>query len=120
MRDVLNRLGFPPVGDHRRFVSAIVADTIGSGLFMPMTIIYFLRVTDLTVVQVGSALSLSALVTLPSAFVIGSLVDRFGARRMMLIGNLVQAAGMAAYLWTESFLAVALWTVLLNIGRQAF
>jgi MFS family permease len=39
---------------------------------------------------------------------------------MMLVGNLVQAVGMLAYLWTESFWAVALWTVLLNIGRQAF
>ncbi len=120
MPSVLNRLGFPPVGEHRRFVSAIVADTIGSGLFMPMSIIYFLRVTDLTVVQVGSALSLSALMTLPSAFVIGTLVDRFGARQMMLVGNVLQAVGMLAYLWAESFLAVALWTVLLNVGRQAF
>ena len=35
---VLNRLGFPQVGEHRRFVSAIVADTVGSGLFMPITL----------------------------------------------------------------------------------
>ena len=117
---MLQRLGFPPVGEHRRFVSAIVADTVGSGLFMPMTIIYFLRVTDLTVVQVGAALSLSALLTLPSAFVVGSLVDRFGARRLMLVGNLLQAVGMTAYLWVDSFWTLALWTVLLNVGRQAF
>ena len=39
---------------------------------------------------------------------------------MMLLGNLVQAVGMAAYLWADSLLAVALWTTLLNIGRQSF
>jgi MFS family permease len=99
---------------------AIVADTVGSGLFMPITLLYFLAMTDLSLVQVGSALSLSALLTMPGAFVIGSLVDRFGPRRMMLIGNLVQAAGMVAYLWADSLLAVALWTTLLNLGRQAF
>ncbi len=108
------------MGEHRRFVAAIVADTVGSGLFMPITLLYFLAMTDLSLVQVGSALSLSALLTMPGAFVIGSLVDRFGPRRMMLAGNLVQAAGMVAYLWADSLLAVALWTALLNLGRQSF
>lgn len=117
---MLQRLGFPRVGEHRRFVSAIVADTIGSGLFLPLTILYFLKVTDLSLVQIGAALSLSALVTMPAAFVIGSLVDRFGGRRMMLVGNVVQGIGMLAYLWVEAFWAVALCTVLLNLGRQAF
>jgi MFS family permease len=117
---VLTRLGFPRVGEHRRFVAAIVADTVGSGLFMPITLLYFLAMTDLSLVQVGSALSLSAVLTMPGAFVIGSLVDRFGPRRMMLVGNLVQAAGMVAYLWADSLLAVALWTALLNVGRQSF
>lgn len=117
---MLNRLGFPRVGEHRRFVAAIVADTVGSGLFMPITLLYFLAMTDLSLVQAGSALSLSAVLTMPAAFVIGTLVDRFGPRRMMLAGNLVQAVGMMAYLWADSLLAVALWTALLNLGRQAF
>lgn len=117
---MLTRLGFPSVGEHRRFVTAIVADTVGSGLFMPITLLYFLAMTDLSLVQIGSALSLSALLTMPGAFLIGSLVDRFGPRRMMLIGNLVQAVGMLAYLWADSLLTVALWTTLLNLGRQSF
>ncbi|MDT0213550.1 MFS transporter [Rothia sp. ARF10] len=117
---MLQRLGFPRVGEHRRFVSAIVADTVGSGLFLPLTILYFLEVTDLTLVQIGSALSLSALLTMPAAFVIGTLVDRLGGRRMMLLGNVVQAVGMLGYLWVEEFWPVALCTVLLNLGRQAF
>lgn len=108
------------MGEHRRFVAAIVADTVGSGLFMPLTLLYFVAMTDLSLVQIGSAVSLSALLTMPGAFVIGSLVDRFGPRRMMLAGNLVQAVGMMAYLWADSLLAVALWTALLNVGRQSF
>lgn len=108
------------MGEHRRFVAAIVADTVGSGLFMPLTLLYFLAMTDLSLVQIGSAMSVSAVLTMPGAFVIGSLVDRFGPRKMMLAGNLVQAAGMLAYLWADSLLAVALWTALLNVGRQSF
>lgn len=117
---MLTRLGFPQVGEHGRFVTAIVADTVGSGLFMPMTLLYFVAMTDLGLVEIGAAVSLSALLTLPAAFVIGSLVDAFGPRRMMLLGNLVQAVGMLAYLWSDSFFAIALWTTFLNLGRQAF
>ncbi|MGN0065759.1 MAG: MFS transporter [Nocardioides sp.] len=113
-------LGFPRIGEHRRFVAAIVTDTVGSGLFMPLTLLYFLATTDLSLVQIGSAVSLSALCAIPASFVIGSLVDRFGGKNLLLVGNLVQAVGMLAYLWVQEFWAVAAATVLLNVGRQAF
>lgn len=113
-------LGFPRIGEHRRFVAAIVTDTVGSGLFMPLTLLYFLATTDLSLVQIGSAVSLSALCAIPASFVVGSLVDRFGGRRLLLAGNLLQAVGMLSYLWVQEFWAVAAATILLNVGRQAF
>jgi len=117
---VLARLGFPQVGEHRRFVAAIVVDTLGSGLFMPITLLYFLAVSPLSLVQIGGALSVSAFVTFPSAALVGSAVDRLGPRRMMLAGNLLQAGGMVAYLFVDSFWSLALWTAVLNVGRQCF
>ncbi len=117
---MLSRLGFPAVGEHRRFVAAIVADTIGSGLFMPITILYFLAVSPLSLVEIGGALSVSAAVTFPAAALVGSAVDRFGPRRMMLAGNLLQAGGMVAYLFVDTFWSLALWTAVLNVGRQCF
>ena len=41
-RPVPHRLGFPSVGRHRRFVTAIGIDAIGSGVFMRITTLYFL------------------------------------------------------------------------------
>ena len=117
---MLERLGFPRVGEHKRFVGAIVVDTLGSGLFMPITILYFLAVSPLSLVEIGGALSVSALLTLPAALLVGTLVDRYGPRRLMLAGNLVQAAGMVAYLYVDTFWALALWTAVLNVGRQCF
>lgn len=117
---MLRRLGFPQVGAHRRFVTAIVSDTVGSGLFLPITLLYFVATTDLTLVEIGAAVSLSALCTIPAGFVVGSWVDRFGAKRVMLAGNVVQAVGMVAYLWADTFVEVAGWSILLNVGRQAF
>ena len=50
MDPVLKRLGFPSVGSHRRFVTAIAVDAVGSGVFMPISMLYFLVATPLSLV----------------------------------------------------------------------
>ncbi|MCB0908903.1 MAG: MFS transporter, partial [Nocardioidaceae bacterium] len=108
---MLHRLGFPSIGRHRRFVTAIAVDAVGSGVFMPLAMLYFLAVTPLSLVQVGAAISLASAAALPAGPVVGSLVDRFGAKRLLLVGNALQAVGYAAYLFTQSFAGVLVWTV---------
>jgi MFS family permease len=117
---VLHRLGFPSVGRHRRFVTAIAIDAVGSGVFMPISMLYFLVATDLSLVQVGAAISLASLIALPAGPLIGSVVDRIGAKQVLLAGNLLQGAGFVAYLVSDSFVAVTVWTVVVTIGRTAF
>lgn len=117
---MLHRLGFPSIGRHRRFVTAIAVDAVGSGVFMPLAMLYFLAVTPLTLVQVGAAISIASAVALPAGPVIGSLVDRYGAKRLLLAGNALQAVGYAAYLFTQSFTGVLLWTIVVTVGRTAF
>ena len=40
--------GSRPSGEHRRFVTAIAIDAVGSGVFMPVSMLYFLVATPLT------------------------------------------------------------------------
>lgn len=117
---MLHRLGFPSLGNHRRFVTAIGVDAVGSGVFMPVSLLYFLAVTPLSLVQVGAALALAWAVSLPAGPVIGTVVDRIGAKRVLLSGNALQALGFVAYLRVESFAAVTAWTVVIVVGRTAF
>lgn len=117
---MLTRLGFPSLGSHRRFVTAIAVDATGSGVFMPVSMLYFLAVTPLTLVQVGAAISLASFVSLPAGPVLGALVDRLGAKRVLLAGNALQAVGFVAYLVSDTFASVLLWTVVVTLGRTAF
>ena len=117
---MLHRLGFPAVGPHRRFVTAIGIDAVGGGVFMPVSMLYFLAVTPLTLFEVGLAISLASLIGLPAGPWIGSLVDRVGAKRILLAGNALQAVGFTAYLVVESFPAVLAWTIVVTVGRTAF
>ncbi|MGI8646347.1 MAG: MFS transporter [Nocardioides sp.] len=117
---MLQRLGFPSIGPHRRFVTAIAVDALGSGVFMPLSMLYFLAVTPLSLLQVGLAISLASAASLPAGPALGALVDRLGAKKVLLAGNALQAIGFFAYLVTESFVAVLLWTVVVTLGRTAF
>ena len=47
---IRERLGWPDVGGHRRFVTAIAIDAVGSGVFMPVSVLYFLATPDLDLV----------------------------------------------------------------------
>lgn len=115
-----DRLGFPSVGRHRRFVAAIAIDAVGSGVFMPVSMLFFLVTTDLTLVQVGAAISIASALALPAGPLLGGMVDRYGAKRVLLAGNALQMVGFLAYLGTDSFVGVTLWTVVVAIGRTAF
>ncbi|MEO5852262.1 MAG: MFS transporter [Nocardioides sp.] len=120
LSSVADRLGFPAIGTHRRFVTAIGVDALGGGVFMPLTMLYFLAVTPLTLLQVGAAISIASAVSLPVGPLVGAVVDRLGAKSVLLAGNVLQAAGFLAYLVTDSFAAVLLWTIVVTVGRTAF
>jgi MFS family permease len=108
------------VGRHRRFVTAIGIDAVGSGVWMPVSMIFFLATTDLSLVQVGLALSLSSLLSLPAAVLVGQQVDRFGSKTILQAGNLLQGASFVLYPFADHVWSVALVVSASVIGRTAF
>jgi len=117
---VLQRLGFPAVGRHRRFVVALAVDAIGSGVFLPISVLYFLATTSLSLVQIGLALSVASALRLPFAPALGGLVDRIGAKQVLLAANLIQAVGYVGFVFAESFLMVLIVSAVSQVGQTAF
>lgn len=117
---MLQRLGFPDISRHRRFVTAIGVDAVGSGVYLPIAILYFVRTTSVGLAEVGLATSLSALAALPVVLLVGGLVDRVGAKRILLASNVIQAAGYVAYLVVDDFAGVFLAIALTAVGQSAF
>ncbi len=117
---MLTRLGFPSIGKNGRFVTAIGIDALGSGVWMPLSVLYFLMVTPVSLVRIGIALSIAAAIALPFALVVGTLVDRFGAKQVLQGGNMLQCFGFAAYPWAHSLSTIALVVAVASLGRTAF
>ena len=117
---MLQRLGFPSVGEHRRFVTAIAVDAVGSGVFLPVSMLYFLVATPLSLVQIGAAISIASAASIPAGPVVGGIVDRMGAQRVLQVANVTQGLGFVAYLFVESFTGVLVATILVSVGRTSF
>jgi MFS family permease len=118
--EVLQRLGFPDVGPHRRFVSALAIDALGSGVWMPLSMLYFLHQTSLSLVQLGLAMTIANTLVIPVVPVIGSMVDRVGPRVVMQIGNGGAAAAFVLYPFAHSLAVVTVLVFAATATRQAF
>ncbi|MFJ8828001.1 MFS transporter [Streptomyces sp. NPDC102467] len=115
-----DRVTDPLLAPHRRFVAAIVIDSIGTGVFVPLSMLYFLATTSLTLVQVGAALTTGGLLALPAGPLVGGLVDRYGAKPVLQAANLAQALGFAGYLIAGQAWQIALCAWLNSAGRAVF
>ncbi len=76
---------------------ALAVDMLGSGLLLPVSLLYFTEVTGLRLGTVGPLLSLAALASLPVPVIVGHVADRTRPLSRVLAAQLLQGAAYAAY-----------------------
>lgn len=99
---------------------ALGVDNFGTGLFAPLTVVYAHSVIGLDIGTAGALLTIGALVGLAVPPLAGRLVDRYGARIVVIAAQLVQAAGAATFLVAGDAFGVAIAAALLAGGLQLF
>lgn len=99
---------------------ALGVDNVGSGFFLPLTLIYVTRVVGLPLGTGGTIVAAGTLAGLLVPPLAGPLVDRAGPRPVVIASQLVQAAGAGTFLVAGDVLTVALATVALAAGQQLF
>lgn len=101
-------------------MSALAIDALGGGIWMPLSLLYFLRQTDLTLVELGLVITVANLAVTPLVPVIGRLVDRLGPKAVMQVGNLLQGAMFVLYPFAGSVVTVGLVVGVTCLGRTMF
>lgn len=82
---------------HRRFVAIALIDATGTGMFLPVTVLFFTRIAGLSPLEVATGLSAGGMVGLAAAPVGGFLLDRVDARWVLQPTLAVRAFCYAAY-----------------------
>jgi len=114
------RLGLPYIGGSVGYITAVLIDALGSGLFLPLSLLYFQAVAGLPLSSVGLTLTAATLLTLPTTPATGILVDTFGAKRVLVASQLLQGAGFCGYLFVRTIPTLAITTVLITVGTRMF
>jgi MFS family permease len=99
---------------------ALGVDNFGSGLFLPLSIVYATRVIGVPLSVAGIVVSASSLVGLLIPPLAGRFVDRVGPRAVVITSQLMQAGGTAAYFLADGVPAMAMGAVLLGSGQRTF
>ena len=119
-RGITERWGLPPVRSQWALVTAMVVDTLGTGLYLPFTLLYFLATTTLPITRIGLAMAIATGASLPLGPIWGACADRWSPRAVIVISNLLRVAGFAGYLAVKSFPALVVAAFVVQVGSRAF
>ena len=112
----------PDPGPARALTYATLVNSIGRGLFVTVSVIYFNKSVGLTAVQVGLGMTLAACFGLFAGVPIGSLADRRGPRTIAVAFGTAAAVVELGYLLVHSFVGFVIVAGLVSVlgtGSQA-
>lgn len=95
-------------------------DNAGSGLFLPLSVLYVNQVIGLPLALAGSAMTIGSIAGLAVPALAGRIVDRVGPKTVLISAQLVQAVGAGGFLLVRETVGVMLTAALLASGQQLF
>ncbi len=101
-------------------MGALVVDSVGNGLFLPLSLVFFTELTDVPLGLLGVLLSVANVLTLPIPVWAGQLADRFGAVPVVVGSQFLQAVGYGAYSLVSEPVGIFLAASLVAIGVRFF
>jgi MFS family permease len=104
----------------RLLLSTVVVDALGTGLVLPFAVVYLHEVRSLPLETVGLILAVPAVVALLLLGPIGTLIDRFGPRRVQVLALAVQLVGSALLAFVQDAPQAAVAMGLIGVGHAAF
>ncbi|SCG52048.1 MFS transporter [Micromonospora inositola] len=113
------RRALPARPEARRILLGTLLSAIGRGLTLPFLFIYLTDVRGLTDTRAGLVIGWFGAVTLALSPVGGTLIDRFGARRVVLPCLVVEAVGTGSLALVDSTATAFAVATLIAVGGSA-
>ncbi|CAN5603261.1 multidrug efflux MFS transporter MdtH [soil metagenome] len=109
---------------HRLLDAALIGSltliSIGGGLFIPLSLVFFVELTDIPLPILGLIISAAGLTSLPVPIVAGRLADRFGARTFVIVALALQSAAFLGFSVAREPLAVLTVSIVMALGSRLY
>ncbi|WP_445521369.1 MFS transporter [Streptomyces sp. NEAU-174] len=102
----------------RRFAYANFINTVGVGLYLAGSALYFTRGIGLSAAQVASGLGIATAVGLAFMVPFGRLADRFGVKNIYVLLLLLQAASMFTFTIVDTYAMFVTIAVLSGVAER--
>jgi MFS family permease len=119
-RSLWARLGVPIAPGSGGFVAATGIDSVGTGLVLAFTVVYFVDTTTVGLARIGAVMTLARLLALPTSMTVGPLIDRFTARRTAAAGNLLSAGAYVGFLGARNVWTIGIVVFLVQVGHTTY
>ncbi len=103
----------------RRIVLGVGFNALGSGLTMSLLMVYLTDIRQISIGQSTGILSLMAIAGVIATGPVGTLIDKYGPRRVILVGLFIEAVGIASWARVETFNQAVMTGILVSIGSSA-
>ncbi|MDQ2957843.1 MAG: MFS transporter [Actinomycetota bacterium] len=108
--------GCLPATPHERAYALITTvDSMGTGSFLTISVVLFVRLVGVSPTQVGTALGIGGIVSLFARVPLGRLSDRLGHRRTLILVHVVRGLAFPGYLVIHGFAAFLVLSVFILI-----
>jgi MFS family permease len=105
----------PPTPQERAYALITTVDSAGTGCFLTVSVVLFVRVIGVSPTQIGTALGFGGVVSLLTRVPLGRLSDRLGHRRTLIWVHLIRGAAFPAYLVIHGFAAFLVLSVFILV-----
>ncbi|MER7891721.1 MFS transporter [Micromonospora sp. NPDC094482] len=99
---------------------ALAVDMLGSGVLLPVSLLYFTNVTGMRLSTVGPVLSIAALASLPVPLIVGHFADRTRPLDRVLAAQVLQGAAYAAFGLVRGPVTLLIVAIVAALGQRLF
>ncbi|MFJ8853743.1 MFS transporter [Streptomyces sp. NPDC102437] len=98
---------------------ATLIEWTGTGLFLAVSTIYFVKVAHLSTSSVGTGLTIGGAVAIAAAVPIARLAGRFGPKPVLIGVMLLRALATVGYLWVDGWWSFLLVVAVIAVTEQS-
>lgn len=123
MRYILLKLGLGELRNDasvRALSLATLLGRIGNGLVSTIEVIYFTLIVGLSPVGVATALGVGGVASLLATVPAGNLVDRFGAKRVMIIAALLEGISILSLIFVQTVFWLSVAVAVISVIGTTF